>query len=154
MDMNITYKQIFWVLCILLMIGQAGCKNSKKAQAKKAKVRTSTEMVPPVEETVATLNGYTRSQIYFKLQIGSYTTPLSEKDAFFNNVAGEEVKIDISPTGLYRYSVGKFNDYEQATYAESDLKERGYKDTFIVAYGNDDRRIELHMSEIWDFLYK
>lgn len=149
--MKTAIQGIVVVLCMLLLLSSAGCKSSKKAQRKKAEAKTKTEMVP--NET-ATLSGYTRSQIYFKLQIGAFTTPLSENDILFHQVAGEEVKIDISPSGLYRYSVGKFSHYDQAVNAEKELKSRGYKDTFIVAYGDDDKRIELHMSEIWNFLYE
>ncbi|HRI29138.1 MAG TPA: SPOR domain-containing protein [Chitinophagales bacterium] len=147
-------KLLLMAVCILATASQYGCKGSKKAQAKNKKPATETGIMPkPEPAATATFMGYTREQIYFKVQVGAFATPLAESDPFFSRLAGEEVKIDISPAGLYRYSVGRFTQYTQAEQAVAELKKRGYEDIFIAAYGNDDRRIEAHMSGIYEFLY-
>lgn len=126
-----------------------GCRHGKKTQV--SPQLPATEIItplPPEQPPAALIGGYTKDQIYFKVQIGAFVVPVAENDAFFTNVTGEEIRIDISPQGMYRYTVGRYNSYEQADLIKAELKRRGYTDAFVVAYGYDDKRIEMPMPEL------
>lgn len=152
--MKLIKKAFLLTLCIMALLSQYSCKHAKKAQ-KPLPPNTDTAILPPEipDNKPLLIAGYTKDQIYFKVQIGAFVTPLSETDAFFANVAGEETRIDVSPQGLYRYSIGKYTTYEQADFIKAELKKRGYTDSFVAAYGNDDKRIEMPMAEFMK-LYK
>lgn len=152
--MQLIKKTLLITLCIITLSGQYACKHAKKAQ-KPTPPNTDTAILPPDanDNKPPLIAGYTKDQIYFKVQIGAFVTPLSETDAFFANIAGEETRIDVSPQGLYRYSIGKYTTYEQADFIKAELKKRGYADSFVAAYGHDDKRIEMPMSDFMK-LYK
>lgn len=126
------WRNILFVLLISsLSIGQVGCKRLKKTQ-----------------KATTMIGGYEKSKIYFKVQIGAFEKELASEDPFFEAIAGTEVQIDISPEGLFRYSLGEFKKYEEADSFEKELKGKGYQEAFVAAYGDDHKRIEMPMSEV------
>ncbi|MGB0838533.1 MAG: SPOR domain-containing protein [Chitinophagales bacterium] len=130
-------KQIFVVLlAATCMCLQFSCKGTKKVQ------------------TPILIGGYEKKDVHFKVQIGAFSEEKTEASDFFTNIAGEEVRMDIGPNGLFRYSVGYFKNYEEADNYEEDLKGRGYSEAFVVAYGDDDKRIEMPMGKILDLYNK
>ena len=132
-------RQILLItISFFVLVGsQYGCKSKKQIQ------RGVTEVSTPV-----LIGGYAKKDMPFKVQIGAFEVPLAEDDVFFAPVVGEEVRIDISPQGFHRYSLGFFKNYADSDAYEKKLKEMGYEQAFIVAYGDDNKRIELPMDEI------
>lgn len=132
-------RQIFLIAisCCLLIGTQYGCKSKKEIQSGIAEVST------PV-----LIGGYAKKDMHFKIQIGAFEVPLAEDSDFFAPVVGKEVRIDISPQGFHRYSIGFFKSYADSDAYETELKAMGYEEAFVVAYGDDNERIELPMDEI------
>lgn len=135
-------KNLLFSLCVLLICSvQFGCKGSKKAT-----------------QTPLLIGGFAKKDIYFKVQVGAFSTPKAEDDPFFEGVAGMEVMMDTSPNGLTRYSTGEFEDYNEADALEQDLKARGYAEAFVVAYGRQsdgyDVRIEMPMKQLMELYDK
>ena len=130
---------VLTIACIL----QFACKGSQKVSSVKQRGEVVTEMQEPV-----LIGGYTKAQIYFKIQIGAFKKQLQENDPFWKGVIDEEIQEEISGEGLYRYTLGFFKTYEAAEIYEKKMKEKGYHSAFVTAYGNDNRRIDLSMTEI------
>jgi N-acetylmuramoyl-L-alanine amidase len=77
-----------------------------------------------------------KPQYYFSVQIVLSQTKLAEGSERFKGVkdVNEEI-ID----GVYKYSVGHFASFSEATAMQGKMKERGFKDCFIVGYKNGKR---------------
>lgn len=76
--------------------------------------------------------------IVFKVQIGA-----------FRNAVPQEAFSDMTPVmgetvgnGLVRYTAGLFTGFDQAARAKDQVRDRGYRDAFVVAY-RDGQRIPL-----------
>ncbi|MDX9750382.1 MAG: hypothetical protein RBT71_04805 [Flavobacteriales bacterium] len=78
------------------------------------------------------------SGLVFKVQIGAFRKPIP-MDAFsdLEPVAGERLD-----NGVVRYTAGLFTGIDQANIARGMVRERGYRDAFVVAY-LDGRRVPL-----------
>ncbi|MGB1207501.1 MAG: SPOR domain-containing protein [Chitinophagales bacterium] len=125
-------------ISLFILVGtQYSCKSKKQIQ------NGITEVSTPV-----LIGGYAKKDMHFKVQIGAFEVPLAEDADFFAPVVGKEVRIDISPQGFHRYSVGFFKSYPDSDAYERELKAMGYEQAFVVAYGDDNQRIELPMDEI------
>lgn len=78
------------------------------------------------------------SGIVFKVQIGAFRTPISEEVfSDMTPVMGEHTE-----TGFIRYTAGLFTGFQQAARAKDRVRDRGYRDAFVVAY-RDGKRIPL-----------
>jgi len=130
---------VLTIACIL----QFACKGSQQVSSVKQRGEVVTKMQEPV-----LIGGYTKAQIYFKIQIGAFKKQLQENDPFWKGVIDEEIQEEISSEGLYRYTLGYFKTYEAAEAYEKKMKGKGYHSAFVAAYGNDNRRIDLPMTEI------
>jgi hypothetical protein len=71
--------------------------------------------------------------IHYRVQVGSFRNP---SDLRFN--AFKEVHRE-SFGGIYRYTVGFFNDFENASLYADTVKATGYPDAFVVGYLNGKR---------------
>ena len=76
--------------------------------------------------------------IVFKVQIGAFRSAISE-DVFndMTPVMGEH-----TTNGFIRYTAGLFTGFQQAARAKDQVRDRGYRDAFVVAY-RDGVRIPL-----------
>lgn len=78
------------------------------------------------------------SGIVFKVQIGAFRSPISEENfSDMTPVMGEHTE-----TGFIRYTAGLFTGFQQAAKAKDRVRDRGYRDAFVVAY-RDGVRIPL-----------
>ncbi|MBX2971696.1 MAG: hypothetical protein KF797_01200 [Flavobacteriales bacterium] len=78
------------------------------------------------------------SGIVFKVQIGAFRSPISEENfSDMTPVMGEH-----TPNGFIRYTAGLFTGFQQAARAKDRVRDRGYRDAFVVAY-RDGVRIPL-----------
>lgn len=86
--------------------------------------------------------------LIFKVQLMNSDKKLGVKSHKFKGVDDvQEVEMD----GSYRYYAGKFKSIEEATKAQSSLREHGFKDAFMVAFKNGKR---ITMSEARELLEK
>lgn len=78
------------------------------------------------------------SGIVFKVQIGAFRAPIAEEVfSDMTPVMGERTE-----TGFIRYTAGLFTGFQQAARAKDRVRDRGYRDAFVVAY-RDGKRIPL-----------
>lgn len=76
--------------------------------------------------------------IVFKVQIGAFRNAIPEETfSDMTPVMGESVG-----NGLVRYTAGLFTTFDQAAGAKDQVRDRGYRDAFVVAY-RDGKRIPL-----------
>ena len=76
--------------------------------------------------------------IVFKVQIGAFRSPIREQVfSDMTPVMGEHTQ-----TGFIRYTAGLFTGFQQAAAAKDKVRDRGYRDAFVVAY-RDGVRIPL-----------
>lgn len=108
----------------------------------------------PAANPADMLSGYTRNRIWFRIQIGAFKAALSESDPFFKQVAGQEVRVERSPDNYYRYSLGWFNNYQQAESFKNDLKSKGFGNAFLVAFGDDDKRLNIPIDKVLEWYLK
>ncbi len=76
--------------------------------------------------------------IVFKVQIGAFRSPISE--SVFNDMT--PVMGEHTTNGFIRYTAGLFTGFQQAARAKDRVRDRGYRDAFVVAY-RDGVRIPL-----------
>jgi cell division protein FtsN len=85
-----------------------------------------------------------QDRVVFKIQLGAFGQ-IVQSDVFRNwqNLAGNKnVEQTRNINGLYIYSIGNFNTFEEAANMQSSLRLNGITDAFIVPY-NGDRRITI-----------
>lgn len=115
---------------------------------------TNNPPAEPAANSADMLAGYTRNRIWFRIQIGAFKAALSENDPFFKQIAGQEVRVERSPDNYYRYSLGWFNNYQQAESFKNDLKSKGFGNAFLVAFGDDDKRINIPIDKVLEWYLK
>ncbi len=94
-------------------------------------------ILPPGERKVEAivLDGPMPAGLVYKVQIGAFRFPISEE--LFSDmtpVTGETVG-----NGMVRYMAGMFTEYGNADNAKGQVRDRGYRDAFVVAYMNGKR---------------
>ena len=84
------------------------------------------------EDTVATANAVNRDLIRFRVQVGAYMEqiPTDVLDTYLE-IGSVYPKRDIN-SGLTKYYIGKFDEYEQATNYKLELIDKGIVDCFVV----------------------
>jgi N-acetylmuramoyl-L-alanine amidase len=73
--------------------------------------------------------------ILFKIQIHTATKLLERSASLFQGLNPEQYEQD----GLYKYTVGNFNTSDEAGEMQADMRDRGFKGAFIVAFRNGER---------------
>ncbi|QQR87078.1 MAG: hypothetical protein IPJ76_02300 [Flavobacteriales bacterium] len=107
-------------------------------------------LLPPLEADVFTLlpatgqprnivmDGPLPAGLVYKVQIGAFKYPIT--DELFSDmtpISGETLG-----NGMVRYMAGMFTQYANADAAKQQVRDRGYRDAFVVAY-MDGKRIGL-----------
>ncbi len=78
----------------------------------------------------------TENQVFYRVQFASYR---KEKTLDFRKFRGlDEVKM-YKHKGQYKYTTGNFENLDGASELKKNLRMKGYKDTFIVAFLNEER---------------
>ncbi len=95
------------------------------------------EQIP--EEVAQTVTG--KGGVIFKVQLGAFGSPIqSATYRRWQNLAGNKnIEQVHNNNGLYVYSTGNFNTFEEAVRMRNVFREQGVPDAFIVAYKGDDR---------------
>ncbi|MCB0793875.1 MAG: hypothetical protein KDB88_03985 [Flavobacteriales bacterium] len=73
--------------------------------------------------------------LVFKVQIGAFRNPIPQQ--LFSDMS--PVMGENAGNGLVRYTAGLFKTFEVADGAKASVRERGYRDAFVVAYLNGER---------------
>jgi N-acetylmuramoyl-L-alanine amidase len=75
-------------------------------------------------------------QVYYRIQFASYN---KEKSLDFRKFRGlEDIRV-YKHNGQFKYTTGNFTSLEEAQKRKNELKNNGYKDSFIVAFLNEER---------------
>lgn len=74
--------------------------------------------------------------VYFTVQIAASARSIETKAA---NFRGLDPVIEHPGKGIYRYTYGKSDNFEGAKKLQAQAREKGYSDSFIVAYQNGER---------------
>lgn len=91
--------------------------------------RTATPSPSSSERKIA------ESGILFKVQVVTSAKPLAKNDPQFK---GQQVG-QYQQDGLYKYTVGATNDFEEITKLQADLRNLGFKGAFVVAFKDGER---------------
>jgi hypothetical protein len=79
----------------------------------------------------------TSSEIIYKVQIGAFRQPLSEKSInHFQKISSNSISNETTSSGLQVYYSGSFSDLNSALFAKNLIVANGVKDAFIVAFAN------------------
>lgn len=107
--------------------------NSKSGNSEVKTENSNTEQASKIDD----------KKVIFKTQILTSTEMIALKSDNFKGLNGVEVyKAD----GIYKYTYGKSNTFEEAKKLETEAREKGYKGAFIVAFLNGER-IDIHKAK-------
>ncbi len=99
--------------------------------------------------TVIANDAKLKTDLTFKVQIGSFAKAKSTRDAYFNRartVISTPISLE-SKENLHRYIVGFYSDYDHAEKIRQQLLALGYADAFVAGYINN-YRIEKPIEEV------
>ena len=98
-----------------------------------------------VVDNTPDLGNTTSVNISFKVQIGAYKeqVPNNVVSGFIKIAANNKLNQKKNASGVTIYSVGNFNNYDQAQQTKTFLMNEGIKDAFIIAF-NGDKKIPLN----------
>lgn len=95
------------------------------------------ELRPATERRTATIpmDAPMPKGIVFKVQVGAFRTDVpNESFSDMTPVTGET-----AGNGFIRYTAGMFTGFDQAAAAKDQVRDRGYRDAFVVAYKDGER---------------
>jgi hypothetical protein len=80
-----------------------------------------------------------KDSLFFSVQIGAYSTKLSENDEKQFKTISEKYTISAiaDQNGLVIYTVGKYKTYEESLLVKNEIKKLGTTDGFVVAFLNN-----------------
>jgi hypothetical protein len=80
-----------------------------------------------------------KDSLFFSVQIGAYSTKLSENDEKQFKTISEKYTISAiaDQNGLVIYTVGKYKTYEETLLVKNEIKKLGTTDGFVVAFLNN-----------------
>jgi N-acetylmuramoyl-L-alanine amidase len=76
------------------------------------------------------------TKIVYKVQIASSSQPIAMDDPRFKDIPDVEMYFDKT---TYKYTAGHFYTIEEATKLQSKIRERGFKDAFLIAFKGKNR---------------
>jgi len=74
--------------------------------------------------------------IYYKVQIAAHTVRMTDKYIKTNIYAGNKQVDELKEDGWYKYTIGKFQTFDEANKLLNELK---VSKAFVVAYKNNKR---------------
>ena len=91
------------------------------------------ENTPPKEETET--EEVVDQNVFLTVQVAASKTKLDSNDPRFK---GEDMH-EIEEGGYYKYQFGRFTSYEEAEKSRLNLRSKGFKDCFVVAYKDGEK---------------
>lgn len=100
-------------------------------------------LTQPAQLPVITLERPEKVVVYkdfeFRVQIFAKSKPMPNLKAYFSGINFEYPIVENTQMGLYRYSTGSFQNFNEAARYAEQLRQRGIHDAFVVAYRNNQR---------------
>lgn len=97
-----------------------------------------TTKVEVVEKPIVEKNNIDESQVIFKVQITTSSKELDLKAANFNGLDGVDMYSD---GGIFKYTYGKSNNFDEVKKMQDTARQKGYTSAFVVAF-KDGARIK------------
>jgi hypothetical protein len=98
------------------------------------KTKSGSEIVPNIAKPPVP-GSNTKAGIVFRIQVSTSLTQIPEEKLKRDLGLEADIKLTaIKTKNGYKYQVGEYNDYNSANNLLRSLKERGLRDSFIVAY--------------------
>lgn len=96
---------------------------------------------PPAQDTQAkttpsSAGPVKKSNVFYSIQIKSSPTQLTTDPASFKGLEGVEM---YRHAGVFKYRVGKFQDFDQALILLDEVKQKGFADAFVIAFKGTER---------------
>jgi hypothetical protein len=111
--------------------------------------RPGTPVVAPVTKPVpvaevketSVVKEQSADRVVFKVQIGVFRNLISEenRDRFMRLAEGQKLEFTQNNAGLYVYTIGNFDTFEEAVQARDKIVAGGLKDSFVVVFKNSER---------------
>jgi N-acetylmuramoyl-L-alanine amidase len=92
------------------------------------------------EAPVISTSKVDETKVIFKVQIATSVKPLDKAPDNFNGLSGVE---EYMADGIYKYTYGKSNNFEEAVRLQTEAREKGFKTAFVVAFLNGERITDL-----------
>ncbi|GAB4203427.1 MAG: hypothetical protein Fur0023_10280 [Bacteroidia bacterium] len=112
-------------------------KNRKRVPLNEVGVTMITTEKENLKENVE-FSSISKSAIEFKIQLGALKKPDNIKEFEEKTKSLLNVQKQNTILGLYRFTVGGFNTYEQAQNYLKELQKKGFDDAFIIATFNNE----------------
>lgn len=112
-------------------------KNRKRVPLSEVGVTMTTNEKENLKENVE-FNSIDKNAIVFKIQLGALKKPENIKEFESKTQSLKDVQKQNTILGLYRFTSGNFNTYEQAQKYLSELQRKGFDDAFIIATFNNE----------------
>ena len=107
------------------------------------KVTTKEPIQKAASLPVITLEKPEKTAVYkdfeFRVQIFAKSKAMPNIKAYFSGISFEYPIVENTQMGLYRYSTGSFQNFNEAARYAEQLRQRGIHDAFVVAYKNNQR---------------
>lgn len=99
---------------------------------------------PDFQHNDSPRTGSEQGDVIFKVQLGAFSSPVQSAiyRRWQNLAQNKNIEYINNNTGLYVYSIGNFNTFDEAVRMRSVFKSQGVADAFIVPY-KDDLRITM-----------
>ncbi len=112
-------------------------KDRKRVPMNQAGATMVTKEQENLKENVA-FSSIDKTTIIFKIQLGALKKPDNAKEMKQKSAGLKDVEQGTTILGLFRFTAGKFNSYQQAQKYLEELHSKGFDDAFIIATFNGD----------------
>ncbi|MBN8692704.1 MAG: SPOR domain-containing protein [Bacteroidetes bacterium] len=112
-------------------------KDGKRIAMEKAGATMETKQKEDLNES-KTFSTIDKSLISFKLQIGALKRPAASADMDEKTKDLQGVEKQTTSTGMIRYSIGSYKEYQKAEEARKQLEDKGFPEAFIIAIFKDE----------------
>lgn len=112
-------------------------KDGKRIAMNKAGATMATNEKEDLSEN-KTFSAIDKSLISFKIQIGALKRQAAAADMDERTKDLQGVEKQTTSTGMIRYSIGVFKEYQKAEEARKELEDKGFPEAFIIAIFKDE----------------
>lgn len=104
---------------------------------------TKVEVVKKEENPIVEKNNVDESKVVFKVQITTSSKELDLKASNFNGLDGVNMYSD---GGIFKYTYGKSNNFDEIKKMQDTARQKGYTSAFVVAFKNGERIKDLNVA--------
>lgn len=111
-------------------------EQKRKALAEELERQTQEDKINDSLETNTNITKYNEEEVIYRVQFFTDKTKYSKEDKIFKCL--DEIWM-YKDNGLWKYTSGAFKDFELANEYRNKIKNKGYKDAFVVIFNKDER---------------